>query len=204
MSFPFCHCHFIDETSKTGEECGKKVDNEGRGALGGRGRGWTATSPWSGHEELSKLRFEFTWAVSPLGLPDLEMTLFHVGLWSGDQSWSSPLNLSGDASEWKAVPVTSDTGISGEDQKRITWDAALEEDKKSPVLILRGLCTGLDNLLLGALLAGTLIMLLSTSSAVRLSKRVFKSLAEAESDDNSLTCSGLFRVNRDVKLLQCK
>ena len=83
-----------------------------------------------------------------LGYLDLKAGLLN-GLERGDRSWP-PTKFSGEGGE---DPNRSGDHTDCADNTLLPW-MEIPEDEKSTLLNLRGLCTGLENPLLGALLAG--------------------------------------------------
>jgi hypothetical protein len=86
-----------------------------------------------------------------LGYLDLRAGLLN-GLERGDRSWP-PTKFSGEV-EGDEDPNRSGDHADCANNALLPWMEIPEDEKKSALLNLRGLCTGLENPLLGALLAG--------------------------------------------------
>ena len=161
-SFPFCHWPATDGTSTFETTWWLVFVCFGLTEAGGRGNGWKLALPLPSLREtwFSGNNFGCIGDGGALGFLDLKTGLLS-GLERGERSWQ-PANLSGEA-EGGEDPVRSEDQIDCTDHTLVSW-MDIAADEKSTLLNLRGLCTGLENPLLGALLAGMFNLKFKVSS----------------------------------------
>lgn len=146
MSFPFFHWALTGDTSGLSICWWVMGDCDGLETPGGRGRGWTLALLPSSHASEWDLLYECKEAF--ICFLVFKHEFCDVGLWSGE--WSGLHMILGD-NIWEGEP-----GILSWGEASKADEACNGELKRSKVLNLCGLRTGLEKPLLGALLAGKL------------------------------------------------